>query len=152
MIFNKGISIVLSGLFFLCLALFFSTLSVIFLKGGLLPVVGLVMFVIFYFITRVFYNYLRNDEKYKNNRQVSSDMPGEKYYTKGESDPKKLFIVIWLIVILILGWVPKRPKGKDLRSFGIGLRGFESLPIHYFIIFHYLRLCLSGSGGRALPW
>ena len=51
------------------------------------------MFVIFYFITRVFYNYLRNDEKYKNNRQVSSDMPGEKYYTKGESDPKKLFIV-----------------------------------------------------------
>ena len=102
MIFNKGISIVLSGLFFLCLALFFSTLSVIFLKGGLLPVVGLVMFVIFYFITRVFYNYLRNDEKYKNNRQVSSDMPGEKYYTKGESDPKKLFIVIWLIVILIL--------------------------------------------------
>ena len=102
MIFNKGISIVLSGLFFLFLALFFSTLSVIFLKGGLLPVVGLVMFVIFYFITRVFYNYLRNDEKYKNNRQVSSDMPGEKYYTKGESDPKKLFIVIWLIVILIL--------------------------------------------------
>ena len=102
MIFNKGISIVLSGLFFLFLALFFSTISVIFLKGGLIPVLGLVMFVIFYFITRVFYNYLRNDEKYKNNRQVSSDMPGEKYFTKGESDPKKVFIVIWLMVILIL--------------------------------------------------
>ena len=31
--------------------------------------------------------------------------------------------------------VPERPKGKDLRSFGIGLRGFESLPLHYFINF-----------------
>lgn len=102
MIFNKAISIFLSGLFFLFLALLFSAISVMFLKGGLIPAVGLVMFVIFYFITRVFYSYLRNDEKYKNNRQVSSDMPGEKYYTKGERDPKKMFIVIWLIVILIL--------------------------------------------------
>ena len=73
------------------------------------------MFVIFYFITRVFYNYLRNDEKYKNNRQVSSDMPGEKYYTKGESDPKKLFIVIWLIVILILRMGTQAAKGEGLK-------------------------------------
>ena len=102
MIFNKSISIVLSGLFFLFLMLLFSTVSVMFLQGGLLPVIGVVMFVIFYFITRVFYNYLRNDEKYKNNRQTSSDMPGEKYFTKGESDIKKVFIVVWLLVIIIL--------------------------------------------------
>lgn len=102
MIFNKGISIVLSGLFFLFLALLFSTISVMFLNGGLLPVIGIVMFVIFYFITRMFYNYLRNDDKYKNNRNISSDMPGEKYFTKGESDTKKMFIVIWVIVILML--------------------------------------------------
>ena len=82
--------------------LLFSTVSVMFLNGGLLPFVGVVMFVIFYYITRIFYNYLRNDDKYKNNSQISSDMPGEKYYIKGESDSKKLFIVIWLMVILIL--------------------------------------------------
>lgn len=105
MIFNKSISIVLSGLFFLFLMLLFSTVSVMFLNGGLIPVVGVVMFVFFYFITRAFYNYLRNDDKYKNNRQVSSDLPGEKYYTKGESDSKKLFVVVWLIVILILASV-----------------------------------------------
>lgn len=102
MIFNKGISIVLSGMFFLFLMLLFSSVSVMFLKGGLLPVVGIFLVVIFYFITRAFYSYLRNDDKYKNNRKISSDMPGEKYYTKGESDIKKVFIVIWVIVILIL--------------------------------------------------
>ncbi|MBQ2665918.1 hypothetical protein [Methanobrevibacter sp.] len=102
MIFNKWISIILSGLFLLFLMLLFSIVSIMFLNGGLLPVIGIVMFVMFYFITRVFYNYLRNDEKYKNNRQVSSDMPGEKYLTKGDSDLKKLFVVIWLLVILVL--------------------------------------------------
>ena len=50
----------------------------------------------------MFYNYLRNDDFYKNTRVRSSDVVGEKYITKGESDPKKLFLVIWLIVILIL--------------------------------------------------
>lgn len=73
-----------------------------FLNRGLIPVIGLVMFVIFYYIARVFYNYLRNDDYYKNNRQISSDVPGEKYFTKGDSDFKKLFIVIWLLVILVL--------------------------------------------------
>ena len=116
MIFNKGISIVLSALFLLFLMLLFSTVSVMFLKGGLLPVIGVVMFVLFYFITRIFYNYLRNDEKYKNNRQTSSDMPGEKYFTKGESDPKKYFVVIWLIAILILTSV-----SLWLYSFNAGL-------------------------------
>lgn len=102
MIFNKTVSIILSGLFFLFLALLFSSISVMFLNGGLLPVIGIVVFVFFYFITRTFYTYLRNDDKYTNNRKISSDMPGEKYITKGESDPKKLFIVIWLMVILVL--------------------------------------------------
>ena len=102
MIFNKGISILLSGLFFLFLMLLFSSISVMFLNGGLVPILGVVMFVIFYFITRAFYSYLRNDEKYKNNRQISSDLPGEKYFTKGESDIKKVFVVVWLLVILVL--------------------------------------------------
>ena len=105
MIFNKGISIVLSALFLLFLMLLFSSVSVMFLDGGLIPVIGVVMFVIFYFITRVFYNYLRNDSEYKNSRQTSSDMPGEKYLTKGDFDSKKLFVVVWLIVILILASV-----------------------------------------------
>lgn len=102
MIFNKGISILLSALFFMFLMLLFSSVSALFLNGGLLPFVGVFMFVIFYFITRAFYGYLRNDDKYRNNRQISSDMPGEKYFTKGESDIKKVFIVVWVIVILIL--------------------------------------------------
>ena len=102
MIFNKTVSIILSGLFFVFLGLLFSAISVMFLKGGLLPIIGLVMFFIFYLITRMFYNYLRNDDYYKNTRQKSSDKKGEKYITKGESDNKKLFIVIWVIVILIL--------------------------------------------------
>ena len=102
MIFNKTVSIILSALFFVFLGLLFSSISVMFLKGQLLPIVGLFLFVIFYFITRVFYNYLRNDDHYKNTRRRSSDNDGEKYIIKGESDPKKLFIVIWLILILIL--------------------------------------------------
>ena len=102
MIFSKGISIILSGLFLLFLMLFFSIISIMFLNGGLIPVIGIVLFVIFYFITRLFYNYLRNDDKYKNTRQTSSDMPCEKYFTKGESDSKKLFVVIWLLIILVL--------------------------------------------------
>ena len=102
MIFNKTISLVLSGLFFLFLGLLYSSVSVMFLNGGLIPVIGLFVFIVFYFITRMFYQYLRNDDKYKNNKQISSDMPGEKYFTQGESDPKKLFVVVWLMVILVL--------------------------------------------------
>lgn len=102
MIFNKTISLVLSGLFFLFLGLLYSSVSVMFLNGGLIPVIGLFVFIVFYFITRMFYQYLRNDDKYKNNKQISSDMPGEKYFTKGGSDPKKLFVVVWLMVILVL--------------------------------------------------
>ena len=102
MIFNKTLSLILSALFFIFLGLLFSSISVMFLKGGLLPIVGLFLFVIFYFITRLFYNYLRNDDYYKNTRQRSSDKKGEKYITKGDFDIKKLFVVVWVIVILIL--------------------------------------------------
>ncbi|MBR4447815.1 hypothetical protein [Methanobrevibacter sp.] len=102
MIFNKTISIILSGLFLLLLMLLFSIISIMFFNRGLVPFIGVVLFVFFYFVTRVFYNYLRNDDQYKNNRQISSDMPGEKYFTKGSSDSKKLFVVIWLMVILVL--------------------------------------------------
>jgi hypothetical protein len=83
----------------------FSIISITFLNRGLLPFIGLAMFVFFYFITRAFYNYLRNDEKYRNSRNSSSDLPGEKYFTKGDSDKKKLFVVIWLIAILALASV-----------------------------------------------
>ena len=139
MIFNKSISIVLSGLFFIFLALLFSSVSVMFLNGGLLPVVGIFLFVIFYFITKVFYNYLRNDDFYKNNRTRSSDKPGEKYIIKGEKDYKKIFrhhniYILWSVTLLLYARVPERPKGEDLRSSGIGLRGFESLPLHFLII------------------
>jgi hypothetical protein len=73
-----------------------------FLGKNLIHIVGFVMIIIFYYITKAFYGYLRNDDQYKNNRQVSSDMPGEKYITKGESDVKKVFVVVWVLVILIL--------------------------------------------------
>lgn len=105
MIFNKTISIILSALLFVFLGLLYSSVSVMFFNGGLIPIIGMVMFVIFYFITRMFYNYLRNDNYYKNTRERSSDKKGEKYFIKGESDSKKLFIVIWVIVILILSSV-----------------------------------------------
>ena len=73
-----------------------------FFNGGLIPYIGLVFVVVFYFITRMFYNYLRNDDFYKNNRQYSSDKSDEKYIVKGEKDTKKIFIVVWVIIILIL--------------------------------------------------
>ena len=82
--------------------LLISTISITFLKGELIPVFTVIMFFIFYLITKAFYSYLRNDEKYKNNKQLSSDMPNEKYFTKGEFDIKKVFIVVWLMIILIL--------------------------------------------------
>ena len=73
-----------------------------FLGKNLIHIVGFIMIFIFYYVAKAFYGYLRNDDQYKNNRQVSSDMPGEKYITKGESDIKKVFVVVWVLVILIL--------------------------------------------------
>ena len=102
MILNKHLSIILSACFFMLLMLIISSIVVVFFNGGSIPYIGIVFVVIFYLITRMFYNYLRNDDFYKNNRQHSSDKPGESYITKGQSDSKKIFVIVWVIVILIL--------------------------------------------------
>ena len=62
MIFNKYVSIILSACFFMLLMLIISSITVVFFKGGSIPYIGLVFVVIFYFLSRMFYNYLRNDE------------------------------------------------------------------------------------------
>ena len=85
--------------------LLISSVIVVFFKGGSVPFIGLFFVVVFYFLTRAFYNYLRNDELYKNTRNRSSDMPGESYIVKGQRDVKKIFIVVWVIVILLLAAV-----------------------------------------------
>ena len=99
MIFNKYISLFLSACFFMLLMLIVSSVIAVI---GSIPYIGLVFVVIFYFMTRMFYSYLRNDDFYKNNKNHSSDMEGESYIIKGERDNKKLFIVIWVLVILVL--------------------------------------------------
>ena len=102
MIFNKYLSIFFSICLFMMLMFLTSLVTVTFFKGGSIPFIGLFFVVVYYFIARAFYNYLRNDDFYKNTRNHSSDMQGESYITKGESDTKKLFIVIWVLVILVL--------------------------------------------------
>ena len=102
MIFNKSVSIILSACFFMLLMLVTSSIIAVFFGGGSIPYIGLFLVVIFYFATRTFYNYLRNDEYYKNTRQRTSDMPDESYIVKGDRDAKKIFIVSWVVVILIL--------------------------------------------------
>ena len=102
MILNKPLSIILSVCFFMLLMLIISSITVVFFNGGSIPYIGLVFVIVFYFITRMFYNYLRNDDYYKNNKQHSSDKPGEIYITKGKRDSKKMFVIVWVIVILIL--------------------------------------------------
>lgn len=87
------------------LMLLISTVALMFFNGGSIPYIGLVFVVVFYFAAKMFYNYLRNDDFYKNNKNHSSDMPGESYITKGESEPKKLFVAVWVVVILILSAV-----------------------------------------------
>ena len=102
MIFNKTISIFLSACMFMLLMLIISSIIAMF---GSIPYIGLILVVIFYFIARLFYAYLRNDDFYKNNRNHSSDKKGERYITKGERDGKKIFIVVWMLVILVLAAV-----------------------------------------------
>ena len=115
MIFNKYISIFLSACLFLLLMLIVSSLIAMF---GSIPYIGLVFVVIFYFVARLFYTYLRNDDYYKNNRNHTSDMKGESYITKGERDNKKIFLVAWVLVILILAavslWLYSYNKGLTL--------------------------------------
>lgn len=102
MILNKYVSIVLSACLFMLLMLVTSSVAVVFFNGGSIPYIGLLFVVIYYFIARAFYNYLRNDDEFKNTRKRSSDRKGESYITKGERDNKKLFLIIWVIVVLIL--------------------------------------------------
>ncbi|AMD18058.1 hypothetical protein TL18_08515 [Methanobrevibacter sp. YE315] len=115
MIFNKTLSIFISACFFMLLMLIISSITAMFFNGGSIPYIGLVFVVIFYFIARAFYNYLRNDDYYTNTRNHSSDKPGESYIMKGERDNKKMFVVVWVIFILILAaislWLYSFNKG-----------------------------------------
>lgn len=102
MIFNKPISLILSACMFMLLMLIVSSIIAMF---GSIPYIGLIFVVIFYFIARMFYSYLRNDDFYKNNKTHSSDKKGESYLIKGERDGKKIFIVVWMLVVLVLAAV-----------------------------------------------
>lgn len=73
MIFNKFLSIVLSACLFLFLMLLTSSVAALFFNGGSIPFIGVFFVVIYYFIARAFYSYLRNDDKYKNTRKHKSD-------------------------------------------------------------------------------
>ena len=115
MIFNKYLSIFLSFCFFMLLMLIVSSIMALF---GSIPYIGLIFVVIFYFLARIFYNYLRNDDFYKNNKNHTSDKKGESYLIKGENDPKKIFVVVWMLVILVLIaislWLYSYNKGLTL--------------------------------------
>lgn len=99
MIFNKYVSLVITGVLFLMLMLLLS--SVVMLTKWNIVYSG-IFIIVFIFICRAFYNFLRNDEQYKNTRKRSSDIKGESYITKGESDIKKIFLVIWIFIMTIL--------------------------------------------------
>ena len=105
MILNKELSLILSCCFYFLLVLIASMAIMMFVPGGSLSFVGVIFLIAFYFITKVFYSYLRNDDFYKNNKEYSSDKKGEKYITKGARDSKKIFVIIWVIVILLLAAV-----------------------------------------------
>ena len=100
MIFNKYLSLVITGVLFLMLMLLLS--SVVMLMHIDNIVYSGIIIIIFVFICRAFYNFLRNDDVYKNTRQRSSDIKGESYLTKGESDIKKIFLIIWIFIMTIL--------------------------------------------------
>ena len=116
MIFNKYISIFFSVCLFMLLMLIVSSIIAMF---GSIPYIGLIFVVIFYFVARLFYAYLRNDDHYQNNKNHTSDMKGESYITKGEHDGKKIFIVVWVMVILVLAAI-----SLWLYSYNHGLRLF----------------------------
>lgn len=116
MILNKSLSIILSACLFMLLMFLMSSVIALFFNGGAIPYIGLLFVVIFYFIAKMFYNYLRNDELYKNTGKHSSDGPNESYIIKGDKDFKKIFIIVWVIVILILAAI-----SLYLYSFNNGL-------------------------------
>ena len=68
MIFNKYISLVITGVLFLMLMLLLSSV-VMLIKPGMNIVYSGVIIIVFIFICRAFYNFLRNDEEYKNTRK-----------------------------------------------------------------------------------
>ncbi len=105
MIFNKYLSIFISSCLFMFLMLLTSVVVITVFHGEQIPFIGVVFVVIYYFIVRAFYNFLRNDDFYKNTRQHKSDVEGEKYWIKGERDGKKIFLIVWIFVILILAAV-----------------------------------------------
>ena len=100
MIFNKYISLVITGVLFLMLMLLLSS-AVMLIKPGMNIVYSVIIILAFIFICRAFYNFLRNDDEYKNTRKRSSDIKGESYITKGESDIKKIFLVVWVFIMTI---------------------------------------------------
>lgn len=101
MIFNKYISLVITGVLFLMLMLLLSS-AVMLIKPGMNIVYSGIIILAFIFICRAFYSFLRNDDEYKNTRKRSSDIKGESYITKGESDIKKIFLVVWVFIMTIL--------------------------------------------------
>ena len=100
MIFNKYLSLVITGVLFLMLMLLLSS-AVMLIKPGMNIVYSGIIIIAFIFICRAFYNFLRNDNEYKNTRKRSSDIKGESYITKGESDIKKIFLIIWIFIMTI---------------------------------------------------
>ncbi len=101
MIFNKYVSLVITGVLFLMLMLLLSSV-VMLIKPGMNIVYSGVIIIAFVFICRAFYNFLRNDEEYKNTRKRTSDIKSESYITKGEKDIKKIFVVFWIFLMTIL--------------------------------------------------
>ncbi|MBE6504586.1 MAG: hypothetical protein IJH63_03780 [Methanobrevibacter sp.] len=101
MIINKYISLVITGVLFLMLMLLLSSL-VMLINPGMNIVYSGIIVIFFVFICRAFYNFLRNDDQYKNTRKRSSDIEGESYITKGESDIKKTFVIVWVFLMTIL--------------------------------------------------
>lgn len=101
MIINKYISLVITGVLFLMLMLLLSSIVMI-VSPGMNIVFSGVIVIVFVFICRAFYNYLRNDDEYKNTKKRSSDIKGESYITKGESDIKKVFLIFWIFLMTIL--------------------------------------------------
>ena len=101
MIFNKYVSLVITGVLFLMLMLLLSS-AVMLISPGMNIVYSGIIVIAFIFICRAFYNFLRNDDEYKNTRKRSSDIKGESYITKGESDMKKIFLVVWVFIMTIL--------------------------------------------------
>lgn len=105
MIFSKRLSVIISACMFLFLMLLTSIVSLNMFPGRPIPVGSMFFVIVYYFIARAFYTYLRNDDLYKNTRQHSSDKPGEKYWIKGERDNRKIFIIVWIFLILVLAAV-----------------------------------------------